>query len=352
MMTEYLSSKLRNLSAVAILMVIYIHMFYREGTEMPSLMFVEKTIGSGFCSVAVPLFYAISGYLFFLKVPHGLESISLKLRKRVRTLLVPYLLANILTFLFYVVLNLIAIRVPMIDSIVNFKIFNTMQADGWLGTLNLVFIDPPIAFQLWFVRDLMVVMLFSPLIWITLNWLKKVNGGRIIAMIILLSLFLLDVRSGYMTAFIWFSVGGYFAVMEIIAGKKCSMGSAPLLIFAICYLVLSVLVGVGKLPQYYTRFVPVVGIPALWMAYDCLGERFLSNRMVADFSKYTFFIYLVHEPLLNIFKKLPLLMSRSEGMLLGCYLVIPVIFYISAAFLGKCLKRWFPRAYSIYTGGR
>lgn len=176
MMTEYLSLKLRNLSAVAILMVIYIHMFYREGTEMPGLMFVEKSVGS-LCTVAVPLFYAISGYLFFLKVPHGLESISLKLRKRVRTLLVPYLLANILTFLFYVVLNLIAIKVPAIGGVVNFKIFNTMQADGWAGTLNLVFLNPPIAFQLWFVRDLMAVMLFSPVIWLGMSCLNKMGGG-------------------------------------------------------------------------------------------------------------------------------------------------------------------------------
>lgn len=154
-----------------------------------------------------------------------------------------------------------------------------------------------------------------------------------------------------MTAFVWFSAGGCFAVMGFIPMQRTSR-TFPLVIFAICYLVLSVLAGAGRLPQYCTRFVPVVGIPALWMAYDCLGERFLSNRMVAGLTKYTFFIYLVHEPLLNIFKKLPLLLSRSEGMLLGCYLVIPVIFYISAAFLGKCLKRWFPRAYSIYTGGR
>lgn len=350
-MTEYLSLKLRNLSAVAILMVIYIHMYYREGVEMQGLMFVERTVGS-VCTVAVPLFYAISGYLFFLKVPHGLESISLKLRKRVRTLLVPYLLANILTFLFYVVLNVIAFKVPLIDGVVNFKIFATMQADGWLGTLNLVFINPPIAFQLWFVRDLMAVMLFSPVIWLGISCLNKMGGvGRIIGLLIIAGLFLADVRSGYMTAFIWFSAGGCFAVMGLLPMKK-TVRSVPLMIFAICYLVLSVSVGVGKLPQYYTRFLPVVGIPALWMAYDCLTTVFLSNRMVADFSKYTFFIYLVHEPLLNIFKKLPLLMSRSEGMLLGCYLVIPMIFYISAAFLGKCLKRWFPRAYSIYTGGR
>lgn len=30
-MNQYLSDKLRNLSAVAILMVLYIHMFYTEG---------------------------------------------------------------------------------------------------------------------------------------------------------------------------------------------------------------------------------------------------------------------------------------------------------------------------------
>ena len=87
-MNQYLSDKLRNLSAVAILMVLYIHMFYTEGNSMPLLLAIERFIGSGICSVAVPLFYMISGFLFFLKVPAGLRSIGEKIRKRMRTLLV------------------------------------------------------------------------------------------------------------------------------------------------------------------------------------------------------------------------------------------------------------------------
>ena len=77
-MNQYLSDMLRNMSAVAILMVLYIHMFYTEGNAMPSLLAIERFIGSGICSVTVPLFYMISGFLFFSESP---DRISLDRRK-------------------------------------------------------------------------------------------------------------------------------------------------------------------------------------------------------------------------------------------------------------------------------
>lgn len=105
-MTTYLSQKFKILSAISILMVLYIHMYYTEGKSLPILQIIEGTMGQ-YCLVAVPLFYLISGYLFFLKMPEGIHSIPGKLRKRVRTLLIPYIIANILTFAFYVALNML-----------------------------------------------------------------------------------------------------------------------------------------------------------------------------------------------------------------------------------------------------
>lgn len=87
-MTEYISTKIKVLSALLILMVLYIHMYYTEAAE--NLLVLQKIVGGGLCSVAVPLFYLISGYLFFIKVPKGLTSIFEKLKKRCRTLLIPY----------------------------------------------------------------------------------------------------------------------------------------------------------------------------------------------------------------------------------------------------------------------
>lgn len=109
-MNEYLSRKLKLLSAFSIVMVIYIHMYYTEGAHMPTLNLIESSIGGGFNRTAVPLFYIISGYLFFLKVPDGFRSIEGKMKKRVRTLLIPYVIANAFTFLFYCGMNAIALK--------------------------------------------------------------------------------------------------------------------------------------------------------------------------------------------------------------------------------------------------
>lgn len=80
-MTAYLSKKIKILSAISILMVLYIHMYYTEGNNMPILHIIEGTMGQ-YCLIAVPLFYLISGYLFFLKMPEGIHSIPGKLRKK------------------------------------------------------------------------------------------------------------------------------------------------------------------------------------------------------------------------------------------------------------------------------
>lgn len=349
-MTPYLSRKIKVLSAVAILMVIYIHMYYTEGEGMCGMRMLTGLVGSGMCSVAVPLFYIISGYLFFLNVPDGLRSIFNKMRKRCRTLLVPYIIANLLTFLFYVTLNLIALQIPAVCGVVNFEIFDTIVDGGLWGTLNLVLISPPIAFQLWFVRDLMIIVLFSPVIWIGLKRLIDFRHCNVIAIVLFFILFLAGYYWGYFTTLAWFAVGGYLA----LTGLNVEWRSTPFICIALTmgYLLFSVLNGLCDLPSYVTRMIPLVGIPAIWSAYDFIGMRIARYSWVDWMAQYTFFVYLVHEPFLNIFKKLPLLVNRSEPMLVMCYVTIPVAFYVIACGGGSLARKYMPRAYSVFTGGR
>ena len=214
--SPYLSQKLRILSLVAILMVIYVHMYYTEGATYDILRFFETFIGDGLCLVAVPLFYAISGYLFFVKVPDGIRSIFPKMRKRVRTLLIPYFLANTLTLLFYVAMNFIALNILAIDAVLNFRVLDTIKK-GLIETLTLKYISPPIAFQLWFVRNLMVIILFSPFIYLWLHYTVKAKTkyGLTSYIIIWILLFLFGAGNGYTVALMWFSLGGFMALSTI-----------------------------------------------------------------------------------------------------------------------------------------
>ncbi|MCI9286322.1 MAG: acyltransferase [Muribaculaceae bacterium] len=325
-------------------------MYYIEGIKYSALNILEKFIGGGICSTAVPLFYIISGFLFFLKVPNGMMSIMDKIRKRCRTLLVPYIIANILTFIFYVALNLVALRFSSVDHVVNFKVLDTVSQGGFWGTMALVFINPPIAFQLWFVRDLMVVVIFSPVIWIMLNVLSKNRVGRIVFLLIFLISLILGCHSGYFQALSWFVAGGFLAVMKFDIEKV--VPNFLVLICSICYLVLCMAYAMSSLSEINSLFIPLTGIPTIWWGYDIIAVKIENSRLFNWLASYTFFIFLVHEPMLNIFKKIPLLISKSEPMLISCYLLIPPLFCFITAWAGSQLKQRSPKLYNIYTGGR
>ena len=351
-MNVYLSAKLKVLSFVSIVMVLYIHTYYTEGEDMVALGIMEKLV-SRLCVIAVPLFYAISGYLFFLKMPKGINSIGGKLRKRVRTLLVPYLIANVLTFLFYVMLNFLIQVVPSIGAAVNFRILDVVAQGVW-PTLRLLFIDPPVAFQLWFVRDLMLVMLFSPILYAVLRWISKTNLHWLALTLLLLSHVFIGYRM--IMAVAWFSVGGLLAIHP----KLMITYRAPRIFCYICLVVFVAFIVMNSfltLPSSAARAIPVVGLPTVWLVYDQFTPphrlaEVNSSWLLQRLCPYTFFIYLTHEPMLNILKKLPMLLSRNEWIFIVSYLCVPLMYVVVACVMGYLLKRYIPKAYYLYTGGR
>lgn len=97
-MTTYLSDKLRAMSFMLMVMVVFIHAYdlkIKFITEKefihPGFNFlVQNLINQGFVRIAVPLFFTISGYLFFRNIKNGVLSEFLKkFQKRLKTLLRP-----------------------------------------------------------------------------------------------------------------------------------------------------------------------------------------------------------------------------------------------------------------------
>lgn len=163
-MTKYLSDKLTILYTLLIIMVVYIHSYYLEAEQYSFALFLQKLTGGGICRVANYLFFCISGYLFAHNIK-GMHSVWQKQKKRVRTLLVPYILWNLIFVFWYVLLALI----PGLERFNNSTgiLDNLMNASVW-ETFRMLFVAPA-AFQLWFLRDLLVMLLFTPLMW----WLAK-----------------------------------------------------------------------------------------------------------------------------------------------------------------------------------
>ena len=115
--------------------------------------------------VCVPLFFAISGYLFFRNTPEkpDVKWFWGKISSRFFTLVIPYLIAVIVAWGCYY----FAIReVPSMVS--------GFFGDNWKDPL-FVFWKGPINMSLWFIRELIVLVVISPLVYLLVRYLSWVG---------------------------------------------------------------------------------------------------------------------------------------------------------------------------------
>ena len=106
----------------------------------PFVTFIMNLFSTVFADVCVPLFFFISGFLFFYNSDFTKETYLAKLKKRIKTLLVPYLIWNFVGF----VLLLIYVHPKVLRF---FPLLNNYRVDivsflssFWVVTLT-VFLD-------------------------------------------------------------------------------------------------------------------------------------------------------------------------------------------------------------------
>lgn len=212
-MTQYLSDKLRILSLISIIIVLYIHSGF-HADEIEGMAWndrVQEFVSGMMGRCAVPLFYVISGYLFFLKVPEGMKSIYGKMRKRVGTLVVPYIIGC----LFFVGFGVLMAVLPGVSKYMNSSLMPLFFKP--IGEfLRSIFYDAgngtPCAFQLWFLRDLILIVATSPLWYLCLKHLK----WGFVAVVFVLTY--LDVPHVPFYSLFWFVLGGQLTKAKIEMG--------------------------------------------------------------------------------------------------------------------------------------
>lgn len=138
-------------------------------TDYPIYTYVSYVLSQIIARTAVPLFFLISGFLFFYKIEiFNFDIFLQKIKKRIRTLFIPYIFWNFLIILIYLIGQSI---VPNLISGGKKLICDYNFTDWLLSFWDTNLINPakdigmPINYPLWFIRDLMVVIMFSPLIY-------------------------------------------------------------------------------------------------------------------------------------------------------------------------------------------
>ena len=208
-MTQYQSDKIKIISFLSIILVLYIHSsFHDYPHEIQGMLFnhyLQVTISQCLGQCAVPMFFAISGYLFFLGVK-GVDDVWKKMNKRVWTILMPFLIAAWFLPLFYIVIE----NIPVAAIFMNGGGFTEQFTwKNWANIVEAVYIEAPYSpspwgFHLWFMQDLIIIIIISPLLFYLRKalFLNKLAGVMILLFVSALSLSFIPLRS-----ICWFMLG-------------------------------------------------------------------------------------------------------------------------------------------------
>ena len=353
-MSEYLGRKVKAISFFAIILVVFVHSYNAkikfasgelgDGTSS-AVLFTEHFISKGICRIVVPLFFLISGFLFYQTFDLSMEGVIDKYKKRIKSLVIPYLFWSVSGVLLFVFLQALPFS--------NFFFTRGLIMDYPFSKLMLtVFIDP-IPYQLWFIRDLVILVLFSPLI----AYLTKSTRGLWILALVALWYLTPNSFGGFNNeSLLFFAAGCYLALnkQEQLLSPSRSNRFLP-------YLVVTWLLIVSY-TSYYLTFDSsktlfhlldytgvLLGILSVWFLYDYL---FHLERDFALF-KYTFIIFALHEPLLTVIVKgLFYLWGKTNLSTLSIYLLAPLLTILICLFCAKVWKRIAPGFYNFATGGR
>jgi surface polysaccharide O-acyltransferase-like enzyme len=351
------SLRLRLLNFPLIIGVVYIHAYSATidhdgvslGPEHLNYLtdFIRIFISQGLARIAVPLFFLMSGYFFCLGFTWSWQGFGQKLAARAKTLLLPYLFWTIII----VVTRFLGQSIPAIKAY--FSGDGTLVADFSVYDLTnavLGLTRAPEAYHFWFIRDLMLLMLLSPLIIVLLRYVAIPFLGAVFCVWITAKW---PVYTPDAVGVLFFSLGCYLAM----TGKSLFIFDRYGRWFVLAYIP----VLFADVIWYDTPFNLclhrcgiVIGLVAILFGSKLILPKDHLKNILLWLSGSSFFVYAAHEPLLGIartlaFQFLPL---NWPYTVLLIYLLVPLGVVAVLVGVHTVLGAYIPRALRIVTGGR
>lgn len=350
--SSFLSEKIKILSFISIILVLYIHSgFHNTSNEILGMSInniLQDSISGGLGQCAVPLFYMISGFLFFQHTESGIPTIIKKIKKRGKTLLIPYLIGCIFCPLIFIIIE----SIPGSEKFINTPFSQNLELPFSEFIISVFYrtstMNAPWAFQLWFLRDLIILVLFSPILFYARKYIKTIT----IIVLFLLTYYKPTTSTIPVIPCFWFMFGD--AIVTHLNKPKLISAICGILFF--CGVVLQITYPDNQLILSLKIPIIILGIFFFWNCYDYLIKDSFSLKkysILNTLTNFTFFIYLFHEPTLNIVRKIiVVIIGKSSIGFAISYLLSPWIFMVVAVAIGLLLKKKCNGIYSILVGGR
>lgn len=278
-------------------------------------------------SSCVPSFFFISGYLFFAVDNFSFIEYSSKIKRRISSLLQPYILWIIIAYIYFY----FKFGLPFSFSI--FWSYNSWNA--------------PLVEPLWYVRNLMIFVVFSPLIYILIKYTKG-------CFVLFLSIcYILGCHFGvgimYFGSLLFFSLGSLFSILKIdLYGKLKQTGKYIIILAMACsFLCL--------FSEISLRIYCCISIFAVIYSsfYFVESEKFKPNTFL---TRSTFFIYALHGFAVTGFymRTMSILIpdQLSSLCLITRYFLTILLTVLTCLLLFYILTKVCPRVVSLLIGAR
>ena len=308
--------------------------------------FARSFISGGLAQVAVPLFFLISGYLFFLG-GWSWERYVDKLRRRIHTLLFPFLFWNLATLAAFA----LAQSLPQTKMYFTGTLWPPVRSFSFLDCVNAlcgITVHFPISFQFWFIRDLMVLVVLAPAVHFLLT--RKPALPLVAAFFCLwyLTAWRPDFLSSVQAAF-FFTLGAYLSRPGMSIGYLDKFGPWIGTIFLGFVILRSAF---PESPLYLRDLMIIFGVPSVWWLGGLAVGKAPLKSWLMRLSGASFFVFAAHEPLLMILRKLSykLLLPASGTAILALYFSIPICLIVFLAAVHRYLLKTAPSFTGFITG--
>lgn len=365
-----LSRKLRFWSLMAMVLLVYVHAYNLEprylqpGTlvDAPATWdnVLQYLLANGLLRFRIPILFAISGYLFAWRdtgaVPH-----RTRLLRRARTLGIPYLAWSAIAIAATWALEQWAVGRALVASaaLSPFGPDAAFVGQYSAGQLLLRWLVVPVAFQLWFLRSLLVLTALYPLVRIAVTrWprayfavagLLWLPGGGV---------FLVESEG-----LLFYALGVWLAAREVdVTTRPRWVWPVPM---ALAWLVLcAVKTGMAFAIDAYSgpqwlamlllhRAGELLGLVVAWYGLDRLAQAAMARDWFRWLTAFSFIIYVMHVPLVNYATEAALNYGAGiPHVALLAYLLVPVAVIATAVLTGLLLRTVARPVYGVLTGGR
>lgn len=355
-MNDFLRTKIRFLSFFLIVLVVFVHSYnidikINNGIQYSSnglVFFIEEFFSQGLNRIASPLFFIISGYLFFANLNGTAADFLRKLKKRIKTLIVPYLLWSLAGILLFWALQLH----PLANVFFTKTLIRDMDLKEILNNLILA----PVPYQLWYIRDLMMFVLLSPVFFVLIQEL------RLLVLISCIVFWIVDFNFIFFRSqsLFFYIVGASLAMhFKDLTMSEHKVKGLPFLMIWLTFVLIKTFLYCNNLStpgvlNLLHKAAIVTGILTVNFLYDNFYARSeVFMQRLKPVIVYSFFVFAAHEPLLTIINKSMLnLTGNNSAGLLAVYFIAPVITITGCLIVAKIFKQHLPGFYSVITGGR